>query len=325
MNKSYIEGLIKGFKSKVKRYNELEVMSGAPEIIADSKFYRRVTDEKTSLEESILAYNNLNNLLANIELTEKYIDENNSNDDLFTEFLLELKQLEKKAEILAKDFLKARSKLYQGEKDAYISIKKIKGNAEFAELIARQFIAFAECSALKSNYVNENAEMGIIIEKSFELLKTQSGLYLAKGEYDNALVKVTILPKMDNENFEVDKNDLKIETFRSGGAGGQNVNKVESAIRITHLPTEITVICQDERSQLHNKARAIKSINEKVKDFYEKEEKQKYENTKTVILKNAEKKAKEYSFKDKTVFDYNKNITVNLENILNGDIFTFLD
>ena len=137
----------------------------------------------------------------------------------------------------------------------------------------------------------------------------------------NINIEVLCYPKIDNPLIDVEENDIKIDIFRSNGAGGQNVNKVSTAIRATHIPTNITVVCQDERSQLQNKNRAIEVLTKRVKEFYLKE----YE-------KNInELKKKFYSKKLKRTYNYEHNLVTeenesySLTRFLEGDYLEFLN
>ena len=133
---------------------------------------------------------------------------------------------------------------------------------------------------------------------------------------------------MIDNGVDINDADLKVDTYRSGGAGGQNVNKTESAIRITHLPTGIVVNCQDERSQLKNKERAMSILRSKLYDYYQGQIESEYkENRKNQVgTGDRSERVRTYNYPQGRVTDHRVNLTsYNLTGVLNGDLDEFID
>ena len=139
---------------------------------------------------------------------------------------------------------------------------------------------------------------------------------------------VAVLPEIEEVEFEIEDKDIKIDTYHSSGAGGQNVNKTESAIRITHLPTGIVVNCQDERSQLKNKERAMSILRSKLYDYYQGQIESEYkENRKNQVgTGDRSERVRTYNYPQGRVTDHRVNLTsYDLTGVLNGDIDEFID
>ena len=150
----------------------------------------------------------------------------------------------------------------------------------------------------------------------------------SSGRIHTSTSTVAVLPEIEEVEFEIEDKDLKIDTYRSSGAGGQHVNKTESAIRITHLPTGIVVACQDERSQIKNKDRAMSILRSKLYDFYQGQIESEYkENRKSQVgTGDRSERVRTYNYPQGRVTDHRVNVTsYSLTNVLNGDIDMFIE
>lgn len=229
------------------------------------------------------------------------------------------------------------------EKNAIIEIRAGTGGEEaalFAGDLYRMYAKFAEKRGFKIDILISNpTELGGFKEIIFIIqgknvygkMKFESGTHRvqrvpvteASGRIHTSAATVAVLPEQDEIDFQLKPEDLKIEVCRSSGAGGQHVNKTESAVRIVHLPTGIEVRCQDDRSQIKNKERALKILTSRVKDKLEKEEKAKIDNARRIQIGTGDRseKIRTYNFPQNRITDHRIGLTLyNLNNILNGDL-----
>ena len=150
----------------------------------------------------------------------------------------------------------------------------------------------------------------------------------SQGRIHTSTSTVAVLPEIEEVEFEIEDKDIRIDTYRSSGAGGQHINKTDSAIRITHLPTGIVVSCQDERSQTKNKERAMSILRSKLYDYYQGQIESEYkENRRSQVgTGDRSERVRTYNYPQGRVTDHRVNLTsYNLEAVLNGDIDQFID
>ena len=170
----------------------------------------------------------------------------------------------------------------------------------------------------------------------FSCLKFESGVHRvqrvpdteSQGRIHTSTVTVAVLPEVEDVVVEINEKDLKIDTYRSGGAGGQHVNKTESAIRITHLPTGIVVQCQDERSQIKNREKAMKVLKSKLYDKMQEDADKEYSQNRRSQVGTGDRseRIRTYNFPQGRVTDHRINLTLySLESFMNGDIEEMLD
>ncbi|WP_457600682.1 peptide chain release factor 1, partial [Hydrogenivirga sp.] len=173
-------------------------------------------------------------------------------------------------------------------------------------------------------------------EGAYSRLKYESGVHRVQripvtesgGRIHTSTATVAVLPEADETDVEINPQELKIETFRASGAGGQYVNTTETAVRITHIPTGIVVSCQDERSQFQNKQKALKILRAKLKDFYEKKKREEIakERKEQVGTGERSEKIRTYNFPQNRVTDHRINLTLyKLQDVLEGKLDEFID
>lgn len=341
MNKAKLDSI----KNK---YDELTELIARPEIIADNKEWTKLVKEHSQVEPVVTAY-------ARLVDTEKEIEDLKVMAE--TEEDRELRELaaaeldEKKAE-LEKINNELRILLLPADpnddKNVIIEIRAGAGGDEaalFAAELVRMYKMYAEKNRWKVEDVDINAtELGGVKEAVFSVsgdslfsrLKFESGVHRvqrvpdteSQGRIHTSTVTVAVLPEVEDVVVEINEKDLKIDTYRSGGAGGQHVNKTESAIRITHLPTGIVVCCQDERSQIKNRDKAMRVLKSKLFDKMQEDANKEYSGLRRAQVGTGDRseRIRTYNFPQGRVTDHRINLTLySLGTFMNGDIDEMLD
>jgi peptide chain release factor 1 len=229
------------------------------------------------------------------------------------------------------------------EKNAIIEIRAGTGGEEaalFAGDLYRMYSKYAEKKGFKIDIVDSNpTELGgfkeiifiILGKNAYGKMKFESGTHRvqrvptteASGRIHTSAATVAVLPEQEEIDFKLKPEDLKIEVCRASGAGGQHVNRTESAVRIVHIPTGIEVRCQDDRSQIKNREKALKILTSRVKDKIEKEEKAKIDNARRIQIGTGDRseKIRTYNFPQNRVTDHRIGLTLyNLNDIIDGEL-----
>src|SRR6476661_7875866 len=234
------------------------------------------------------------------------------------------------------------------EKDVIVEIRGAAGGDEaslFAGDLYRMYARWAEQHRYKLELISESpSEAGGFKEIIFALrgddmyrqLKFEAGVHRvqrvpvteSQGRIHTSTATVAVLPEAEETDIEINPNDLRIDVFRSGGHGGQSVNTTDSAVRITHLPTGVVVTCQDERSQLQNKERAMKILRARLFEMYREQAQQEASAARLSQIGTGERseKIRTYNYPQNRVTDHRINLTVhNLESVLAGNLGPFTD
>lgn len=342
--KDYLE---KTKKSK-ERYDELTELVMKPEIIADNKGWKKLVKERSSLEDIANAYTSLLSFSQNLENCENDL-KNEKDNEMKALFESEIKELKEKIEKEIEEIkILLLPKDENDDSNAILEIRAAAGGEEsalFGAELLRMYTHFADKNRWKTEILDVNeTELGGIKEctvlfrgkGAYSKLKYESGVHRVQrvpetesgGRIHTSTATVAVLPEIEDIDFEILDTDLKIDTYRSGGAGGQHVNKTESAIRITHLPTGIVVTCQDERSQLKNKEKAMNILKSKLYDYYREQRDSEYEqNRKSQVGRgNRNERIRTYNYPQGRVTDHRTNLSsYDLEGVLNGNIEEFID
>ncbi len=332
-----------------KRYQELTRLLADPAVLSDGARYAQVNREWKSLSPLMETYQAYQNALQSLQESRELLADPTLDSDL-----LEMAKEEEAAQLQASRQLAGRLQILLLPKDpldgknVILEIRAGAGGEEaalFAHSLLRMYTMYAARRGWKAELISQNAtELGGVKEAALSLegediysrLKFESGVHRVQrvpetetgGRIHTSTVTVAVLPQADEVEVEIDPKDLQIDTFRSSGAGGQHINKTESAIRITHLPTGLVVECQDERSQYKNKDKAMKVLRSRL---YQRElEKQNQEiadNRKAQVgTGDRSERIRTYNFPQGRCTDHRIGLTLyRLEAILDGDLDEVID
>lgn len=330
------------------RFDELQQEIVKPEVIADNKLYKKYTQEYTNITPIVELYEKYNKITNDIALAEELIKSESDNEmiRLLHEEIYEnkdkLNALDEEAKILLLPVDE------NDNKNVIIEIRAGAGGEEaslFGMVLYRMYTRYAERHHWRVEVIDINeTELGGIKEASFLIkgngaykrLKFESGVHRvqrvpeteSQGRIHTSTATVAVLPEQEDVDIEIDEKDIKIDTYRSSGAGGQHVNKTDSAIRITHFPTGIVVSCQDERSQIKNREKAMNVLKNKLYDYYRTQADEEYaQNRRTQVgTGDRSERIRTYNYPQGRLTDHRINYTVyNLEAFLDGDIDDLID
>jgi peptide chain release factor 1 len=330
------------------RYEELLQMMADPAVAADHARVARLAQEQAELEEIVQAYRRWQTVKAQIEEARSILED--EVDAEMVRFLREeIDRLEgelESTEAELRQLLLPRDP--NDDKDVIVEIRAGAGGEEaglFAADLFRMYTRYAESKGWKVDVISSN-ETGIggFKEIIFEVkgkgayshLKYESGVHRvqrvpiteASGRIHTSTATVAVLPEPDEVEVEIDPKDLRIDVFRSTGHGGQSVNTTDSAVRITHLPTGIVVTCQDERSQLQNKQRALSVLRARLYDLERQKQMEQITMARRLQVGSGERseKIRTYNFPQNRVTDHRIGLTLyRLEAILDGEIDEFIE
>ena len=332
-----------------KRYQELTRLLADPAVLADGARYTQVNREWKSLSPLMDAYQSYRSVQLSLEETRQLLQEPDLDPELAALAKEELAAWQEQSETLAQQLqLLLRPKDPLDGKNVILEIRAGAGGEEaalFAHSLLRMYTMYAARRNWKTELISQNAtELGGVKEAALSLegediysrLKFESGVHRVQrvpetetgGRIHTSTVTVAVLPQADEVEVEIDPKDLQIDTFRSSGAGGQHINKTESAIRITHLPTGLVVECQDERSQYKNKDKAMRVLRSRLyQRQLEKQNQEIADNRKAQVgTGDRSERIRTYNFPQGRCTDHRIGLTLyRLDSILDGDLDELID
>lgn len=336
---------LKGIKE---RYEQLTALLSDPAVIGDQNRYRELSKEQAGLTDIVNAYDEYMAADAEIESCKAMLEE--ADDAAMREMIHEeLSGLSTKEHELSEQLkVMLLPKDPNDDKDVIIEVRAGTGGEEaalFGADLLRMYTRYAERHGYKAELMNENyTEKGGVKEVVLSLqgkgaysrMKFESGVHRvqrvpeteSQGRIHTSAATVAVLPEAEDVEVDINPNDLQIDTYRSGGAGGQHVNKTESAIRVTHIPTGLVVQCQDERSQHKNRDKAMRVLKSRLLELYQSKaaEAEADERKSQVGSGDRSERIRTYNFPQSRVTDHRIGLTLyKLEAFLDGDMDEIID
>ena len=331
------------------RYREIEQMLTLPEVVSDNKEYSKLIKEYSSLSPIVGKYNEYVKVKCEMEESDEMMRDSSQDPELREmaeeEFHAKREELEALTGEL-KILLMPRDP--NDSKNVIVEIRQGAGGEEaalFGYDLYRMYSMYSASAGFRIEVMSINeTELGgikyisfmVIGDGAYSRFKFESGVHRVQripvtesnGRIQTSTVTVAVLPEVEEVEVDINPSDIKIESCKSSGAGGQHINKTESAVRLTHLPSGIVIECDQERSQLQNKEKAMRLLYSKLYDIKQREQEEAQASARKSQVGSGDRseKIRTYNFPQSRVTDHRINKTVHsLDSFLNGDIGEIID
>ena len=326
-----------------KEYEEITRQLSSPEVLNNREEYARLSKRFSFLEKILKLFNEREDYIKEKEHLQEVLGNPTEDDEVKSLAREELLSLQERLKAIEEDI---ENRVFEGsapQHDVIIEIRSAAGGEEAALFVAnlfKMYSRYVEQKGWKTEVLSSHpTEIGGFKEIIFAIkgegvfthLKYESGVHRVQrvpvtesgGRIHTSTATVAVLVEPGEVDLKINPEDLKIDTFRSSGAGGQHVNVTDSAVRITHLPTSTVVTCQDERSQIKNRENAMRVLKARILEKIQREENAKMSQERKVQVGTGERseKIRTYNFPERRVTDHRINLTLyRLEAILEGDL-----
>jgi peptide chain release factor 1 len=343
-----VNNVLDRLQSVEDRYEKLNGLLMDPDIINDSKKLREYSKEQSDLQETVEVYREYKSVKEQIDDAKMMLDDKLDADmrEMVKEELSELQAQEKGLSERLKILLVPKDP--NDDKNVIMEIRGAAGGDEaalFAGDLYRMYSRFAEAQGWKTEVMEANStgvggykEIIFMINGrgAFSKLKYENGAHRVQrvpetesgGRIHTSTATVACLPEAEEVEIEIHEKDIRVDTFTSSGPGGQSVNTTMSAVRLTHLPTGTVVSCQDEKSQIKNKEKAMKVLRARVYDKFQREAQAEYDQTRKLAVGTGDRseRIRTYNFPQNRVTDHRIGLTIQkLDQILQGKLDEFVD
>ncbi|WP_278915196.1 peptide chain release factor 1 [Ligilactobacillus agilis] len=331
------------------RYEELGELLSDPEVIADTKRFTELSKEMADLRETVEKYNQYKEVSQRISDDEEMLNEGLDDDEMTEMVKAELADSKDEKQALEEEIkILLIPKDPNDDKNIIMEIRGAAGGDEaslFAGDLFNMYSKYAERQGWSIEVIDRNMtevggfkEVALLIngKNVYSKLKYESGAHRVQrvpvtesaGRVHTSTATVVVMPEAEDVEIELDPKDIRVDVYRSSGAGGQHINKTSSAVRMTHLPTGIVVAMQDQRSQQQNREKAMKILKARVYDYYASQEQDAYdENRKSAVgTGDRSERIRTYNYPQNRVTDHRIGLSLNkLDRIMNGELEDIID
>jgi peptide chain release factor 1 len=341
--------MLSKLEAVAEKYDELTRLLSDPGVASDHQQYQKYSRERSEIEDVVTHYRSYRNVLKQIKEAEEITQDKQADPEFRTMADAELKELRPQMSLMEQELrLMLVPKDPRDDKNIFLEIRAGAGGDEaglFAAELFRMYSRFAEkkrwkVTLLDMSITGVGGAKEVIAQIQgkgvFSKLKYESGVHRvqrvpeteAGGRIHTSTVTVAVIPEAEDVDVQIEQKDLRIDTYCSSGPGGQSVNTTYSAVRITHIPTGEVVACQDERSQLKNKAKAMKILMSRLleKEREKKDAEQAAERKLQVGTGDRSEKIRTYNFPQSRVTDHRVGVSLyKIDAVMDGDIDEFID